>query len=626
MSRERAGRGGGALLPCPCLTCPLFFPCSHCLPLCPCRWEKYVYLRGRSSICINSNYYVLDSGRWTPTKNQEARAAALLYLVLRYREQLDKETIEPLMVGNNAVPLCMWQFERMFSTSRLPGRECDENKHWDSSVSKHVCVYYRGSYYKLNMYKKDGSLRKPMELQGIIAAIKKDAIGRQKKVGEAEASIAALTAEDRTRWAEVRETQFCDGVNRSSLHAVESAVLFLALSDKSYEENKETVEWTDRGKYLLGGDTDMPNTWFDKSINMIVFADGKTGLNCEHSWADAPVPAHLFEVAMIAGEDNLKPYDETTGAIRADLFADGQGRGSAFGPSPANSTSGSSSSGADETGSWSRLVWSLSSEAEDSILTAKKNLCSLVNDLDLRVVAFKDYGKDFIKTCKVSPDAYLQMAMQLAYFRDQGHFDATYESSMTRLFLHGRTETVRPVTKESCAFVHTMTDSKADAKAKLKALQDAAKRHVLGYTDAMCGKGIDRHLFALYVVSVGKNIDSPFLKSALSVPWKLSTSQQPQQQTTLWDIKDLKNQRRISPGGGFGPVADEGYGVSYMVSGERELFFHVSSKKSAANTDSSRFAGKIAQALRDMKAILETATDNGAKKEKPAAGGAAGAQ
>ena len=113
---------------------------------------------------------------------------------------------------------------------------------------------------------------------------------------------------------------------------------------------------------------------------------------------------------------------------------------------------------------------------------------------------------------------------------------------------------MRPVTKESCEFVAAMLDKDASPKDKLKALQKAAQRHVRGYTDAMAGKGIDRHLFALYVVSVGKSIDSPFLKGALSVPWKLSTSQQPQQQTTLWDIKDPKYARRISPGGGFGCV------------------------------------------------------------------------
>jgi len=64
----------------------------------------------------------------------------------------------------------------------------------------------------------------------------------------------------------------------------------------------------------------------------------------------------------------------------------------------------------------------------------------------------------FIKKCNVSPDAYVQMALQLAYVRDAGEFALTYESSMTRLFLHGRTETVRPVTMASAAFVKAMLD------------------------------------------------------------------------------------------------------------------------------------------------------------------------
>jgi len=41
---------------------------------------------------------------------------------------------------------------------------------------------------------------------------------------------------------------------------------------------------------------------------------------------------------------------------------------------------------------------------------------------------------------------------------------------------------------------------------------DAVARHQKGYQDAMCGKGIDRHLFCLYVVSKYLEVDSPFLK------------------------------------------------------------------------------------------------------------------
>ena len=41
----------------------------------------------------------------------------------------------------------------------------------------------------------------------------------------------------------------------------------------------------------------------------------------------------------------------------------------------------------------------------------------------------------------------------------------------------------------------------------------------------MSGKGIDRHLFCLYVLSKYLNLDSPFLHEVLLEPWKLSTSQ-----------------------------------------------------------------------------------------------------
>jgi len=58
----------------------------------------------------------------------------------------------------------------------------------------------------------------------------------------------------------------------------------------------------------------------------------------------------------------------------------------------------------------------------------------------------------------VSPDGYVQMAMQIAYKRDAGKFGLTYESSMTRLFRLGRTETVRPVSMASKKFVDEFDD------------------------------------------------------------------------------------------------------------------------------------------------------------------------
>jgi len=56
------------------------------------------------------------------------------------------------------------------------------------------------------------------------------------------------------------------------------------------------------------------------------------------------------------------------------------------------------------------------------------------------VTDYAGYGKNLIKKFKMSPDAYAQMAIQLAYYRLKGTVRATYESAQTRKFLAGRTE------------------------------------------------------------------------------------------------------------------------------------------------------------------------------------------
>lgn len=121
-------------------------------------------------------------------------------------------------------------------------------------------------------------------------------------------------------------------------------------------------------------------------------------------------------------------------------------------------------------------------------------------------------------------------------------------------------------------------------------MQKAAKYHVELYQAAMTGKGVDRHLFTLYVVSRYLGLESKFLDKALTQPWKLSTSQvrslfgvsklkqdsiqTPHSQAGLLNFN--KNPTMLSAGGGFGPVSDQGYGVSYIICHEDLIMFHVS--------------------------------------------------
>ena len=59
-------------------------------------WEEYVYLRGRSPIMVNSNFYGLDAILVHPTKIQAARAANISYACLLFRRAIERQELEPV--------------------------------------------------------------------------------------------------------------------------------------------------------------------------------------------------------------------------------------------------------------------------------------------------------------------------------------------------------------------------------------------------------------------------------------------------------------------------------------------------------------------------------------------------
>lgn len=135
-------------------------------------WEEFVYLHSRDAIMVNSNFYAMDLALTRPTDRQTARAATLIqgkisiqsetclqekifsFIIffkacLRWRSQLDKERVKPLMAGN-MVPLCSYQYERTFNTTRIPG--VDKDRIVKLEDSRHVAVYHKGRWFKVYCY------------------------------------------------------------------------------------------------------------------------------------------------------------------------------------------------------------------------------------------------------------------------------------------------------------------------------------------------------------------------------------------------------------------------------------------------------------------------------------------
>uniref|UniRef100_A0A8C2K733 Carnitine O-palmitoyltransferase 1, muscle isoform n=1 Tax=Cyprinus carpio TaxID=7962 RepID=A0A8C2K733_CYPCA len=528
-------------------------------------WEEYIYLRGRDPIMVNSNFYTMDLLYVIPTHRQAARAGNVVHAMLQYRRKLERGELTPLR-ALGIVPMCSFQYERMFNTTRIPGIETDFVQHLKDR--KHLVVYHRGRFFKVWLYY-GGRHLWPSELELQFQRILDDKSEPQ----PGELKLPSLTAGNRVPWARARLKYFTEGINQASLEAIETAAFFLTLDDEAHGYDPENIRSLDLyAKSLLHGKC--YDRWFDKSFTLIVYKNGKIGVNTEHSWADSPIIGHMWEYVL------------ATDCFQLGYTAEGHCKGD-INKSLATPT---------------RLQWDIPKACQEIIESSYMIAKGIANDVDFHGCLFNEFGKGLIKKCRTSPDAFIQLALQLAHYRDKGEFCLTYESSMTRMFREGRTETVRSCTCESTAFVRAMEDESTTNEQRLALFKKAADKHQNMYRLAMTGAGIDRHLFCLYIVSKVMGIDSPFLKQVLSEPWRLSTSQTPQQQLNLIDIQ--KFPKYVGAGGGFGPVADDGYGVSYIIVGENLITFHISSKFSSPETDSFRFGQNIRQAMLDIRALF----------------------
>uniref|UniRef100_A0A8C8J2W2 Carnitine O-palmitoyltransferase 1, muscle isoform n=1 Tax=Oncorhynchus tshawytscha TaxID=74940 RepID=A0A8C8J2W2_ONCTS len=538
-------------------------------------WEEYIYLRGRSPIMVNSNFYSMDLLYVTPTHRQAARAGNVVHAMLQYRRKLERREHAPLR-ALGVVPMCSYQMERMFNTTRIPGIETDFVQHL--SDRKHLVVYHKGRFFKVWLYY-GGRHLWPSELETQFQRILDDTTEPQ----PGELKLAALTAGNRVPWARARLKYFSQGVNKASLEAIETSAFFLSLDDEVHGYDPDKLRSLDLyAKSLLHGKC--YDRWFDKSFTLIAYKNGKLGVNAEHSWADAPIIGHMWEYVLATDCFHLGYTEE--GHCKGDI-----NKGL---PPP------------------TKLQWDIPLECQEVIEESYMVAKVIADDVDFHGCLFDEFGKGLIKKSRTSPDAFIQLALQLAQFRDKGEFCLTYEASMTRMFREGRTETVRSCTSESTAFVRAMEDKNTSPSTymlvRLDLFRKAADKHQNMYRLAMTGSGIDRHLFCLYIMSKYLSIDSPFLKQVLSEPWRLSTSQTPQQQLNMVDIKTFP--RYVGAGGGFGPVADDGYGVSYIIIGENLITFHISSKFSSPETDSYRFGQNIRQAMLDICALFDQKDKN----------------
>ncbi|KAM5297911.1 palmitoyl thioesterase CPT1C isoform 3-T3 [Glossophaga mutica] len=517
-------------------------------------WEEFVYLHSRNSLMVNSNYYMMDFLYVTPTPVQAARAGNAVHALLLYRHRLNRQEILPtLLMGMR--PLCSAQYERIFNTTRIPGVRKDHIRHLRDS--RHVAVFHRGRFFHVGTHSQSGLLS-PRALEQQFQRILDD----PSPACPHEEHLAALTAAPRDMWAQVRRS--LESQAEDALEAVEGAAFFVSLDSEPAGLTREdpAASLDAYAHALLAGNGH--DRWYDKSFTLIVFSNGKLGLSVEHSWADCPTSGHMWEFTL------------ATECFQLGYSVDGHCKGH---PDPSLPPP-------------QRLHWDLPDKPGPCLETSTAT--SFPSPTSARASS----------NAATSPPT-ASSRWPCSWPTSGGRFCLTYESTMTRLFLEGRTETVRSCTREACHFVRAMADKeKTVGDPQCQALfRLAVDKHQALLKAAMSGQGVDRHLFALYIVSQFLHRQSPFLEQVHSEQWQLATSQIPVQQTHLFDVHNYPDY--VSSGGGFGPVDDHGYGVSYIFMGDDTITFHISSKKSSAKTDSHRLGQHIEDALLDVASLFQ---------------------
>uniref|UniRef100_A0AC34R2U8 Carnitine O-palmitoyltransferase n=1 Tax=Panagrolaimus sp. JU765 TaxID=591449 RepID=A0AC34R2U8_9BILA len=344
-------------------------------------WEEFVYLRQRSPIMINSNFYGFDTLNLYKTQNQAARAANVTWAACRFRRMIERQEVSPFAIApKTKVPFCTMQYERLFNSVRIPGDETDVFRHWDDS--KHVAVYCQGCWFRVPIHN-GKRLLQPAELQAIYEQILKGDLNP----APGEKKLAIFTAGERTFWAQARKQYFSSGVNKTSLHTIEKAafVVILDEGEPCYDPNDPSKlnAWAESLLHGKGFDR-----WFDKSFNLVVYKNGRLGVNAEHSYADASIISHLMEWVLL--NDLIRQgYDSegNTIGIKESILAP------------------------------ERLKWELDTEVQEKMDVSMKVAQALIDDVEMSLLVWTEFGKGFIKKLGISPDAFLQATLQLTYFR-----------------------------------------------------------------------------------------------------------------------------------------------------------------------------------------------------------------
>ncbi|CAO4382976.1 unnamed protein product [Caenorhabditis nigoni] len=521
-------------------------------------WLNIAYLAARTPLpVVTSPGVMFPKFDFNTSEGQLEYAAKISQAAIKFYLLAKNDQLKPDMSGKS--PLDMSQYKFLFGTTRVPKIGVDEIKYGCDYKEKlqHIVVIRNGHLFRVQIL---DSNEQPLSISAITEQLRK-------VVSESETPnphpVGIVSSDGRDKWAIVYSSLKKDNKNAESLEAVEKA-LFVVCLDKSSDPPVGYTEKDEQSRQALhggGSKVNSCNRWFDKTIQFVIGTNGYTGMTYEHTPAEGPPVGALMDYICDQFDANAFYQD---------------------GPSSSSKVQ--------------HLPLTTTAEINQRIAKSSKNMDHIANDLDIVAFTFKPYGKNFPKSAKISPDSFIQMAYQLAFYRIHSSLPPTYETATLRKFTEGRTENIRSPSSAAASFVRQMVSKPPRPVNEIHdALIHATNTHKKYTVDCMNASGMDRHLLAWKLIASENNLPTPEIFGSNIYQqlnhFQVSTSQVP----TRHFIQMC-----------FGPSALDCYGICYNPQ-ETELHFMISTFKSYGSTSSEKFAKELQKALIDMKSVINKA-------------------
>ncbi|KRZ61267.1 Vesicular acetylcholine transporter unc-17 [Trichinella nativa] len=505
-------------------------------------WLKTMYLENRVPLPLYSNPgYAFDDPNFHSDNKDDMFKYIALFIqgLFDFKAVVDRRELpsdySTGMFGGSL--MCMEQFWYLFSSYRHPRLGVDTLERVDTNT-EHITVMCNSQIYIMTVMK-DGKIIDRDNLAKQLATIKFMA---DKSITSNHWPVGFVTAVNRDKASLAYKILEKDPINRKSLEDIKRSAFVVCL-DESLQSDKMMSKDHLASSSLSYMISTVNNRWFDKTFQFIFTEDGLCGVNYEHSVAEGMPMFKMVDHALNYIKSKKSNDDDST------KFACYQK------PRP--------------------LCWNLNEQMRELLTDCKNEAMKISKSLNIEILHYTGYGKQFIKSINASPDAIVQMALQWTFFKCHGKLTSTYETASLRRFKQGRVENLRSATPETLNWVKQMENENASM--------------------AVTGYGIDNHLWALKDISLQMCDIMPKIFSDAMFrelfTFRLSTSQIP------W----LPDNAAV----GYGPVVDDGYGCAYKLS-DGSIKFFISTLNTSDKTNIAEFHHTLKTTLDQFQIFLSS--------------------